>query len=113
MKLKLVTAAMIAAGVALSGCAHRDTSTTASAGGSRSATEFTSDAALTTKVKTALATAAGLGTAAEVNVQSYRGVVQLNGFVGSQEQIKRAGDAARVVEGVRTVENNLRVKPAS
>src|SRR5438477_10458116 len=97
MKLKLVAAAMIAAGVALSGCAHRDTgtSTSASSGGSRSATEFTSDAALTTKVKTALATAAGLGTAAEVNVQSYRGVVQLNGFVGSQEQIKRAGDAAR------------------
>ncbi|HZE59019.1 MAG TPA: BON domain-containing protein [Burkholderiales bacterium] len=111
MKLKLVAAAMIAAGVALSGCAHRDTS--ASSGGSRSATEFAGDAALTTKVKTALATAAGLGTAAEVNVQSFRGVVQLNGFVGSQEQIQRAADAARAVEGVQSVQNNLRVKPAS
>jgi len=79
----------------------------------RTVGETSEDAALTAKVKTALATAAGLGTAANVNVQSYRGVVQLNGFVGSQEQIQRAGDAARAVEGVSKVENNLQVKPAS
>src|SRR5204863_427602 len=88
MKLKLIAAATIAAGVALSGCAHKGND--ASAGGSRSATETAGDAALTAKVKTALATAAGLGTAANVNVQSYRGVVQLNGFVGSPEQIQLA-----------------------
>jgi len=112
MKLKLMTAALMAAGLALSGCAHRNDNS-ASAGGSRSAGEFTSDAALTTKVKTALAKDAGLGTATNINVQSYRGVVQLNGFVNSREQIRSAGDVAGRVDGVTKVENNLQVKPAS
>ena len=111
MKLKLVAAAVIAAGTALAGCAsHNDN---AAAGDSRSAGQFTSDAALTAKVKTALAKDAGLGTAAEVNVNSYRGVVQLNGFVDSQDEIQRAADVARNVEGVTRVDNNLAVKPRS
>jgi osmotically-inducible protein OsmY len=111
MKLKLLAAAMMAAGLALSGCAsHRDN---AASGESRSAGQVTSDAALTAKVKTALATNAGLGTAADVNVQSYRGVVQLNGFVPTQEDIQRAAEAARNVEGVSRVDNNLQVKPKS
>jgi osmotically-inducible protein OsmY len=111
MKVKLLAAAMMAAGLALSGCAsHRDN---AASGESRGAGEVTSDAALTAKVKTALATDAGLGTAADVNVQTYRGVVQLNGFVPSQEDIQRAADAARKVSGVTRVDNNLKVKPKS
>ncbi len=111
MKLKLITAALMAAGLVLSGCAsHRNT---AGAGESRSASQFTSDAALTTKVKTALAKDAGLGTAFNINVQSYRGVVELNGFVNNQEQIRTAGEVASRVEGVSKVDNNLRVKPAS
>ena len=64
MKLKLIATAMIAAGLALSGCASHKQST-ASAGESRSAAEFGSDAALTTKVKAALAKDAGLGTATQ------------------------------------------------
>ena len=111
MKLKLVAAAMIASGLALSGCAHRDTS--AAAGESRSASEVTSDAALTTKVKSALVAHAGLGTAADVNVQSFRGVVQLNGFVASEEQAKRAVEVAGNVSGVQRVQNNLQIKPGS
>jgi osmotically-inducible protein OsmY len=111
MKLKLIATAMIAAGLALSGCASHKQN--ASAGESRSAAEFGSDAALTTKVKAALAKDAGLGTAANVNVQSYRGVVQLNGFVNTDEQIRSAGDVAGRIEGVSKVENNLKVKPAS
>ena len=111
MKLKLMTAALMAAGFALSGCAHRNDN--AAAGDSRSAGQFTSDAALTTKVKAALAKDAGLGTATDVNVQSFRGVVQLNGFVKTPEQIRSAGDVAGRVEGVTRVENNLQVKPAS
>jgi hyperosmotically inducible protein len=111
MKVKLLAAAMMAAGLALSGCAsHRDD---AASGESRSVGQYTSDAALTAKVKTALATNAGLGTAADVNVQSYRGVVQLNGFVPTQEDIQRAADAARNVEGVSRVDNNLQVKPTA
>ena len=109
MKLKLIATAMIAAGLALSGCASHKQST-ASAGESRSATEFGSDAALTTKVKAALAKDAGLGTAANVNVQSYRGVVQLTGFVDSEDQATRAVSAAKKVQGVRSVKNDIRLK---
>ncbi len=111
MKLKLMTAALMATGLALSGCAHRNDN--AAAGESRTAGEFTSDAALTAKVKTALAKDAGLGTATNINVQSYRGTVQLNGFVKTQEQIRSASDVAGRVEGVTQVQNNLQVKPAS
>ncbi len=110
MKLKIMAAAIMAAGLALSGCASRDS---AGAGASRNAGQVTSDAALTAKVKTALARDAGLGTATNVNVQSYRGVVQLNGFVSSRDQVQRAADVARGVEGVSEVENNLSVKPKS
>ena len=71
--------------------------------------EFVDDAALTARVKTALVKAEGLKGAADVNVNSYRGEVQLTGFVESQDQIQRALTAARNVEGVRTVRNDLRV----
>ena len=111
MKLKLLTAALMTTGLVLAGCAsHRDN---ASAGESRSVGQFTSDAALTAKVKTALAQDAGLGTATDINVQSFNGVVQLNGFVKTQEQIRAAADAAGRVSGVTRVDNNLQVKPAS
>jgi len=112
MKRKLIAVAMIAAGLATFGCASQKESS-ASAGESRSAGQFASDAALTAKVKAALAKDAGLGTATNVNVQSFRGVVQLNGFVNTQEQIRSAGDVAGRIEGVTKVENNLQVKPAS
>ena len=64
-------------------------------------------------MKTALAKDAGLGTAADVNVNSYRGVVQLNGFVDSADKIQRAAEIARTVDGVSRIENNLQVKPRS
>jgi hyperosmotically inducible periplasmic protein len=102
---KFLGAAMVAAALVLSACATDSSK--------RSAGEFGSDAALTSKVKTAIASDAGLGSAGAINVQSYRGVVQLSGFVDSQEKVERAAKAARSVEGVRTVENNVRVKPTS
>jgi hyperosmotically inducible periplasmic protein len=108
MKLsRLLGAVMAAAALALAGCATDGDSQKRSAG------EFGSDAALTAKVKTAIASDAGIGSASAINVQSYRGTVQLSGFVDSPEKIQRAADAARKVEGVRTVENNIKVKPAS
>lgn len=103
--VKFLGAAMAASALALSACAT-DSSR-------RSAGEFGSDAALTSKVKTAIASDAGLSSAGAINVQSYRGVVQLSGFVDSPEKIERAAKAARGVEGVRTVENNIHVRPSS
>jgi hyperosmotically inducible protein len=76
----------------------------------RSAGEYTDDAALTAKVKSAIATDAGAKTAAAVNVETYRGVVQLTGFVDSEEQVTRAVSAAKKVQGVRSVKNDIRLK---
>ncbi len=110
---KMVAATMTAGALALGGCASNRDTQPAQPAPSRSVGEFTSDAALTAKVKTAIASATGLGNATNINVNSYRGVVQLNGFVESQDKIQRAADVAREVEGVRSVDNNLRVKPSS
>ena len=77
---------------------------------SRSTGEFTDDAALTAKVKSAIATDAGARTAAAVNVETYRGVVQLNGFVDSDDQAARAVSAAKKVQGVRSGKNDIRLK---
>ena len=105
---RFLGAALAAAALALGACAKDSTNDT-----SRSAGEFSGDAALTAKVKSAIASDAGLGSASAINVNTYRGVVQLSGFVDSQEKIQRAAEAARKVDGVRQVENNIRVKPAS
>jgi hyperosmotically inducible periplasmic protein len=93
----------IAMFVAVAGCAT-DTKEQRSAG------EFTDDAALTAKVKTAIATDVGARTAAAVNVETYRGVIQLTGFVDSEDQVSKAVTAAKKVSGVRSVKNDIRIK---
>ena len=45
-----------------------------------------------------------------VNVETFKGVVQLSGFVDTRDQKNRAGDLARKVKGVTDVENNITVK---
>ena len=50
---------------------------------------------------------------ADVNVQTFKGVVQLNGFVNSRDQKNRAGDLAKRVEGVKEVQNNITVKESA
>ena len=104
---RFLGAMMAAAALALGACASSDDSSRRSAG------EFTSDAALTAKVKTAIASDAGIGNATAINVNSYRGVVQLSGFLDSKEKVDRAAEAARKVDGVTRVENSIQVKPAS
>ena len=79
-------------------------------GSRRNAGELTDDAAVTAKVKSAIATDAGARTAAAVNVETYRGVVQLTGFVDSEDQATRAVSAAKKVQGVRSVKNDIRIK---
>ena len=102
-KRRFMAAAGAAALLALGACAS-------DSGTERSAGEFTSDAATTAKVKTAIATDAGARTAAAVNVDTYRGVVQLTGFLDSQDQASRAVSAAKKVQGVRSVKNDIRIK---
>jgi osmotically-inducible protein OsmY len=90
------------------GCAHRDSGNT-----SRSAGTVVDDAGLTAKVKTAIAKDVGAGTAANINVTTYRGTVQLAGFVESPEKASQAVSAARGVSGVTSVKNDLQVKSAA
>jgi hypothetical protein len=45
-----------------------------------------------------------------VNVETFKGIVQLSGFVNTKDQKNRAGDLARKVKGVTDVENNITVK---
>lgn len=79
----------------------------------RTAGETAGDAAITAKVKTAIATDVGARTATAVNVTTYNGTVQLTGFVDNDEQRKRAEAAAKEVDGVKSVDNDIRVKSSS
>lgn len=45
-----------------------------------------------------------------VSVETFKGTVQLSGFVNSRDQKNRAGDLSKKVEGVREVVNNITVK---
>jgi osmotically-inducible protein OsmY len=76
-----------------------------------SASEATGDdAVLTAKVKSAIATDVGARAAASINVETYKGVVQLSGFVDSQDMANRAVAAAKKVGGVQNLKNDLRLK---
>jgi osmotically-inducible protein OsmY len=96
------------AALALAACASDNPPET-----KRTTGEFTNDAALTAKVKSAIATDVGARTAAAINIETYRGVMQLTGFVNSREQAERAEAAAKKVEGVRSVKNDVRIKSTS
>ena len=72
--------------------------------------ESGSDAALSARVKAAIATDVGARAAGAVNVSSYGGVVELSGFADSEAQASRAAQAAKKVQGVRSIRNEIRVK---
>lgn len=71
--------------------------------------EYIDDSVITTKVKAAIFNEPGLNSA-EINVETYKGVVQLSGFVSSQADINRAAEVARGVKGVTSVKNDMRVR---
>lgn len=76
-------------------------------------TSGTAGAALTTKVKTALASDAGLSTMTSIDVDSKDGVVTLKGKVDSADMKKKAGAIAKKVSGVKSVKNELKVEKKS
>ncbi len=80
------------------------------AAGSQAAVKL-DHAAIIAKVKTALATSLGLSSVADVSVEASGSVVTLQGTVASDDQKRRAGDAARNASGVTNVINNLKVRP--
>ena len=71
--------------------------------------EYVDDSVITTKVKAAIFNEPTLKSA-EINVETFKGVVQLSGFVNSQADINKAVDVTRSVKGVTSVKNNMRLK---
>ena len=85
----------------LTGCASTPTQ--------EGTSEYVNDTALTTKVKAAVFAEPTLKSA-EINVETFKGVVQLSGFVSSRADINKAVSVARSVEGVKSVKNSMRLK---
>ena len=71
--------------------------------------EYIDDSVITTKVKSLLA-ADDFLKSFQISVETYKGAVQLSGFVNSQQTVDKAGQIARSVKGVASVRNNLIVK---
>ena len=71
--------------------------------------EYVDDTVITTKVKAAVLHESSLKSA-EINVETFKGVVQLSGFVSSQANIDKAIEVARGVAGVKSVKNDMRLK---
>ena len=71
--------------------------------------EYASDTWITTKVKTALVNDSVVNST-EVNVETFKGAVQLSGFVGTQAAMDQAIVVASNIEGVTSVENGMKIK---
>lgn len=71
--------------------------------------EYIDDTAITTSVKAAFFNDPNLKSA-EINVETFKGVVQLTGFVSSKSEINRSIEVARSVKGVRAVKHSMVVK---
>ena len=71
--------------------------------------QYLDDTSITTRVKAAIFEEPTLKSA-EINVETFKGTVQLSGFVNSQADINKAVEVARSVKGVVSVKNNMHVK---
>jgi len=71
--------------------------------------EYVDDSTITTKVKAAIFNDPSLKVF-QINVETFKGEVQLSGFVDSSQSVSKAGEVARGVKGVKSVKNNLNVK---
>jgi osmotically-inducible protein OsmY len=114
--MKGIIAIAVAAAFALPACAQKSGSSLPDAQdraqNRESVSSSTSNATLTGKVKTALASDVGLGTVTSINVDSDNGVVTLKGGVDSADKKAKAEEIAKKVDGVKSVKNELRVEPA-
>lgn len=93
----LLCAAMLSA----AGCAGSRTQ--------ESTGEYVDDTWITTKVKATLVDSANVK-ATEVNVETFKGAVQLSGFVSSQLAMNEAVRLTRGIKGVTSVKNDMRIK---
>lgn len=98
---KLASLAGIALMATALGCAS--TSRTEGTG------EYIDDTVITAKVKAAIFEEPTLKSS-EINVETFKGKVQLSGFVNSAQDVNKAVAVARTVKGVESVKNDMRVK---
>ena len=71
--------------------------------------DYIDDSVITTKIKSQLANDEFLKSF-QISVESRKGIVQLSGFVNSQDAVDKAGQIANGVEGVKSIKNDLIVK---
>jgi hyperosmotically inducible protein len=71
--------------------------------------QYVDDSAITTKVKAGILGEPGLKSS-EINVETFKGVVQLSGFVSSRDDIRSAVKVASAVKGVKSVKNDMQLK---
>jgi osmotically-inducible protein OsmY len=71
--------------------------------------QYVDDTVITTRVKAAIFQEASLKSA-EINVETFKGAVQLSGFVNSQADINRAVQVTQSVPGVKSIKNDMRMK---
>jgi osmotically-inducible protein OsmY len=71
--------------------------------------QYVDDSVITTKVKTAILAEPGLKVS-EINVETFKGIVQLSGFVSSRSDVDSAIRVARAVDGVKSVKNDMQLK---
>jgi osmotically-inducible protein OsmY len=113
-RASLVAALLIATALA-AGCASTDDEESTAAArksdatGQQTAGEVVDDAVVTAKVKARLVDDP-LTKAYQINVETFKGTVQLNGVVDSAEARARAAQLAGAVGGVKDVENSLQVR---
>lgn len=98
-KLKLIIGLLLA--MLIAGCAGSPKS--------ESTGEYLDDVAISTKVKTSILGDSRLKVM-QINIETFKGVVQLSGFVDSAGASSRAVELARTVKGVKSVNNSLIVK---
>jgi osmotically-inducible protein OsmY len=75
----------------------------------QTAGEYLDDTVITTRVKTAIFDEPTLNSS-EIHVETFKGTVQLSGFVSTQAEIDKADEVARSVKNVKSVKNNIQVK---
>ena len=97
----ILTAFLAVVLFALAGCVS--TATTEGTGA------YVEDSVITTKVKATILNEPSLKSR-EINVETYKGVVQLSGFISSEAEAQKAVMLTRGIKGVMSVKNDMRLK---
>lgn len=98
---KLLAAALLGLTLAAAGCSSSPTR--------ESTGEYLDDSALTTRVKAKFVEDPQVS-AMRINVETFKGVVQLSGFANSTDEAARAVNLAQATSGVKSVKNDIRIK---